>query len=88
MNARALFAWNLRRLRVDRGISQESLATDAGIDRAYISELERMRGNATLDMLDRIAKVLDVEIGEFFRRVQTGSKRAKGLPSGRPVKGR
>jgi transcriptional regulator with XRE-family HTH domain len=84
VNGRALFAWNLRRLRSERGISQERLAADAQIDRAYISELERKRGNATLDLLDRIAVVLGVPLIEFFREPNLGEKRPKGLKSGRP----
>ena len=53
MNGRALLAWNLRRLRTSRGVSQERLAADAGVDRRYMSDLEREQGNATLDVLDR-----------------------------------
>jgi len=41
MNARALVARNLRRLRVRKGLSQEVLAVDAQIDRTYVSRLER-----------------------------------------------
>lgn len=33
MRARALLGWNVRRTRVDRGIPQEQLAYDAGIDK-------------------------------------------------------
>jgi transcriptional regulator with XRE-family HTH domain len=86
MNGRALFAWNLRRLRSDRGISQERLAADAGVDRAYVSELERKRGNATLDLLDKIAAVLAVPLSEFFREPEAGAKRPKPLRSGRPAR--
>jgi len=88
MKGRALFAWNLRRLRSEREISQERLAADAEIDRAYISELERKRGNATLDLLDRIAAVLGVPLIEFFREPEPGDKRPRPLKSGRPVRKR
>lgn len=83
MNGRALVAWNLRRLRAARRISQERLAADAGVDRAYISELEREEGNATVDLLDRIAAVLDVQIVEFFVEPPPGAKRPATLPKGR-----
>lgn len=83
MNGRALLAWNLRRLRTARGVSQERLAADAEIDRAYISEIERLKGNATVDVLDRLARCLDTSLAEFFR-VPTGSeKRPQLLPKGR-----
>jgi transcriptional regulator with XRE-family HTH domain len=85
MNGRALLAWNLRRLRGERGISQELLAADAGVDRAYVSEIERERGNATLDMLDKLAGLLDVPIHELFREPKPGEKRPVPLPGGRPA---
>lgn len=66
MNGRALLARNLRRLRTARGISQERLAADSNVDRAYISEIEREQGNATIDLLDRLASVIGIRIGEFF----------------------
>ena len=66
MNGRALLAWNLRRLRSERGVSQERLAADTGVDRAYVSELERGLGNASVDLLDRLAVTLGAAIGEFF----------------------
>ena len=61
MGLRQLFAFNLRRLRVERGLSQEELAHRTGIDRTYVSHLERLRYNPTLDMVERLAKALDVE---------------------------
>jgi transcriptional regulator with XRE-family HTH domain len=87
MKGRALLAWNLRRLRSERGISQERLAADAEVDRAYVSELERKKGNATVDMLDKLAPVLEVSLAEFFREPETGAPRPKTLPSGRPKTG-
>ncbi len=88
MKGRALFASNLRRLRYEQEISQERLAADAEIDRAYISELERKRGNATLDMLDKIAAVLRVPLVEFFREHKPGEKGPKPLKTGRPARKR
>ena len=84
MKGRALFAWNLRRLRSERGISQERLAADSEVDRAYVSELENKRGNPTVDFLDKLAAVLEVPISEFFRAPEPGEKRPRSLPGGRP----
>ena len=41
MDLRQRFATNLRRIRSDRWVSQEGLAHDAGVDRAYLSRVER-----------------------------------------------
>ena len=69
MNGRTLVARNLRRLRTERGLSQERIAADADVDRAYVSELERELAAASVDVLDRLARVLDVPVGEFLRPV-------------------
>lgn len=66
MRARDLVAWNLRRLRVRRGLSQEALAVDAGIDRSYAGRLERGEENPSVDLLERIAEALGANMREFF----------------------
>lgn len=83
MKARALVAWNLRRIRVKSGISQERLAFDAGIDRAYTGGLERQAHNPTIDLLDRLAATLGVPLAEFFVQPPKGAAAPKTLPKGR-----
>jgi transcriptional regulator with XRE-family HTH domain len=88
MNGRALVAWNLRRIRVKRGLSQERLAFDSGVDRSYVGGLERLDENPTVDVLDRLAKTLDVSISEFFKQPRKGAAPPKPLRGGRrPLKG-
>ena len=55
-----MLALNLRRLRAVRGFSQEELAHRAGIDRTYISALERQVYASSIDKLDRLARALGV----------------------------
>lgn len=83
MDARSLLAWNLRRLRSDRGMSQERLAADAGIDRAYVSQIERRLFAASVDTLDKLAATLGVEIGRLFDRPPEGADPPENLPQGR-----
>ena len=83
MNGRALVAWNLRRIRVKRGLSQERLAYDAGVDRSYVGCLERREENPTVDVLERLAKTLGIGIAELFKEPRKGSLPPKPLPSGR-----
>jgi transcriptional regulator with XRE-family HTH domain len=68
MDLRQLFADNLRRLRHSRRISQEQLAHDAGIDRAYVSRVERATTYVGLEIMGKLCEVLDVEPGEFFQK--------------------
>lgn len=83
MNGRALVAWNLRRVRVMRGLSQERLAFDAGVDRAYLGGLERQTENPTVDLLDRLAATLTVPLSEFFIEPSADAAPPKPLRGGR-----
>ncbi|HTE76288.1 MAG TPA: helix-turn-helix transcriptional regulator [Xanthobacteraceae bacterium] len=83
MKGRALVAWNLRRIRVRRGLSQERLAFDADVDRSYVGGLERQEENPTVDVLDRLAVTLDISISDFFKQPHKGAARPKPLRSGR-----
>jgi transcriptional regulator with XRE-family HTH domain len=83
MKARALVARNIRRLRVKRGVSQENLAVDAGIDRSYMSRIERELENPTIAVLERIALALETEIGELFVPALAREPPPKPLRGGR-----
>jgi transcriptional regulator with XRE-family HTH domain len=48
MSLGGIVARNIRRLRLERGLTQEALAVDAGIDRTYVSRLERGLENPTV----------------------------------------
>ncbi len=60
MEIREIFARNLRRHRQRKGLSQEALAHEAGVDRTYISALERSVYGASIDMIEKLAKVLEI----------------------------
>ncbi|WP_084800027.1 helix-turn-helix transcriptional regulator [Bradyrhizobium sp. Ai1a-2] len=83
MKARTIVAWNVRRIRVKRGISQEKLAYEAGIDRSHMGSVERQSENPTIDLLGRIAEALGVHLSELFLRPPKGARRPKTLPKGR-----
>ncbi len=68
MTLREIVAINLRRLRHARSLSQEELADRAGINRNYVGMLEREQHSATVDMLEKLAEVLEADPAEFFRR--------------------
>ncbi len=76
-------AWNIRSLRVERQVSQEAFAVDAGIDRTYVSRLERGMENPTVAVLEGIAAALNVEIEALFAKPEPGDEVPGPLPSGR-----
>jgi transcriptional regulator with XRE-family HTH domain len=77
MVLREIVARNLRRLRRSKGLSQEELADQAGINRNYVGMLEREENAATVDMLETLADVLNVDPIEFFKRSSREASRTK-----------
>lgn len=61
-----VFGNNLRRIRMEKNISQENLAFLSGMDRTYVSGIERGRRNVSLVNINKIAMALNVEIKELF----------------------
>ena len=57
----ALVGKNVRRLRLQKGMTQEELAFEAEIDLTYVGGIERGRRNPSLMVLVRIAKALGVQ---------------------------
>jgi transcriptional regulator with XRE-family HTH domain len=60
MRLRDIFATNLRRARNAAGFTQEDLAQSAEMDRSYVSELEGAKYSATIDMIESLARALNV----------------------------
>jgi len=64
------FGERVREIRKERCLSQEELAHRAGVHRTYIGMIERAEKNITLINIERIAKALDIKIGELFNTLQ------------------
>ena len=64
--ARIAFGNRLRKLRIERGFSQESLADAVGLHRTYIGAVERGEQNISVDNIAKLAKALKVRSSELF----------------------
>lgn len=64
------FGRTLRRLRTERGISQEQLASASGLDRTYISLLERGLRQPSLSTLLRLSRVLRLTLSEMAKEIE------------------
>lgn len=61
------FGEKVREERYRQGLSQEELASRAGVHRTYIGMLERAEKNITLENIEKVAKALGLKISEFFK---------------------
>lgn len=59
---RSKLAAEIKRVRAFRGLSQEDLALTAGVDRTYVSQIERKVANPSLQVLIRLADTLGAEL--------------------------
>lgn len=66
MDVRQRLAANVKRLRKERGWSQEALADEAGLDRTYVSGIERVVRNPTITVVDRVAVALECQMGDLL----------------------
>jgi transcriptional regulator with XRE-family HTH domain len=66
VDVRARLARNLRRLREEKGWSQERYADEADIHRTYISDLERGARNPTIIVVEKLARAFGVTSGSLL----------------------
>ena len=67
MDWRAVVGGNVRRLRQERGLTQEQLAHEAHLDLTYVGGIERGRRNPSLLVMARLAECLGVGPSELVR---------------------
>lgn len=63
---RLVFAKNLRMARIDAGLSQERLAHEAGLDRAFVGTLERGQRNISIDNVELLAQAVGLPAHELM----------------------
>jgi transcriptional regulator with XRE-family HTH domain len=73
-----LFANNVKKYRMKKGLSQEAFAEKAGLHRTYISAIEREKRSIALDNVQKIADALEIETYLLFIDIETEKKKKKG----------
>jgi transcriptional regulator with XRE-family HTH domain len=81
MDVVQLLGRNVRRYRKLKGMTQEQLALDAGMERSYVSDLERGQRNPSIRALGRLAEALSVEPRELLNCATQDTHRASGESS-------
>ena len=66
--SRQILSRNIKELRMDRGLAQERLALEAGVDRTVVSKIEREVSNPSLEILVKLAVVLKVPVSRLLAK--------------------
>lgn len=77
MDLREVFAANLRRLRHEKGLSQEDLAYEADVNRTYLSKLEKGASYVGLEIIGKLAAVLAADPADLLKLPPKKSVRRK-----------
>lgn len=83
-DARHRVAENVRRLRKERGLSQEQMAELADFHRTYVSQLERRVTNISVGGLEKLARALGVDIIDLLAKIDPISELAPQQKAGQP----
>jgi transcriptional regulator with XRE-family HTH domain len=60
------FGENIRKVRKNLGLSQETLALKAGIERSYMGAIERGERNPSFDKIFHLCKALKIKSSEII----------------------
>lgn len=83
MEARKLVGWNLRRLRVAKGLTIEDLADKARVGASYLSRLERGEENVSVLTLAKLVRAVSAKLADVVVEPGLGEKAPKPMPAGR-----
>jgi len=67
---KSLFGEVLREIRKEKGLSQDDLSKTSGIDRTFISQIERGDSNPSIEYLLKISRSLDVKASDLILRLE------------------
>jgi len=70
ISTRQILAENLRRIRHEKGLSQEKLGELSGLHRTYVGSVERAERNVSIDNVEALAVALEVSVGTLLSEVK------------------
>jgi transcriptional regulator with XRE-family HTH domain len=70
ISTRQILAENLRRIRLEKGLSQEKLGELSGLHRTYVGSVERAERNVSIDNVEALAGALEVSVVTLLGEVK------------------
>lgn len=64
------FGKQVKKLRLEKGLSQEALAHQADLDRTYIPSIEKGERNVSITVIEKIAKAVKIKIVDLFNGIE------------------
>ncbi len=74
MELQRKFGKVVKELRLEKSLSQESLALESGIDRTYISDIEKGERNISLQIISQLSQALQISLSDFFKKIETNGE--------------
>ena len=71
MDIITVFGKNVRKYRLQAGLSQEKFADECGLHRTYISDIERFQRSIELENIQKIADALNIDTYKLFMEEDT-----------------
>ena len=70
MNLQQIFGETIKKIRLERKLSQETLAFEAGIDRTYISDIEKGKRNISIQVVYKLALALQISFSDLIKEIE------------------
>ncbi len=70
MNLQQIFGETIKKIRLKKGLSQETLAFEADIDRTYISDIEKGKRNISIQVVYKLALALQISFSDLIKEIE------------------
>ena len=70
MNLQQIFGETIKKIRLEKGLSQETLAFEADIDRTYISDIEKGERNISIQVAYKLALALQISFSDLIKEIE------------------
>ena len=74
MELQRKFGEVVKELRLEKNLSQESLAFQSGIDRTYIGDIEKGNRNISLQIIIQLSQAFQISLSDFFKKIETNGE--------------